>query len=556
MRERDRLERELRGSQERYKNLASSSPDLVFATDAEGNYTFLSDRAASMLGWDLATSLGTSFRDHVAPGSEEAAEASYAELLSDPTAVRSARLDFLRGDGGIVPLEINVVGSFEDGRLDAIHGVARDVSERERLQRDLERSEERYRFLVEQSPDIVFATDAEGRFTFLSEAIERMTDYRPDELIGQHFSVLVEPATLPVAAERWQTTVEQPGAEVQADLVLRGRDGRLTPVDVRATGVAVDGVFVGIQGATRDVSHQRRLEGELRRQAGELAAGEERAHLARELHDSVTQALFSMTLVSRSVELLMDRDREAALQQLGQLRDLQREALAEMRALIFELRPGNLEQDGLVRALKTHSSALQGRIGLPIVVESDLEGRLPLAVEEGLYRIAQEALHNIVKHAAARQVWLEIRGKDGGCHLRVQDDGKGFDPRQVPDGHLGLAGMRARADRMGGTLSVTSKPGAGTTIEVDVGEAAIAAMTVSAAMVDEPIRAPCRPNRRPSATFDVVVCVVRPRRGLGDRPFRRFGRALTIAPCLTPSHGPTSRSVCWWSMPTTGCGRA
>ena len=484
MTERDRLERELRGSQERYKTLASSSPDLVFATDAEGRYTFLSDRAASILGWDLATSLGRPFLDYVAPGWEAAALASFGEVMADPTAVHSTRLDFLRGDGQPVPLEINVVGSFEDGVLTAIHGVARDISERERLQGQLRQSEERYRFLVEGSPDIVFTTDAEGRFTFLSEAIQRMTDYRPDELVGQHFSTIVDEATLPLAAERWANAVDAPGAEVQADLILRGRDGRRVPVDVRATGVIADGAFVGIQGATRDVSDQVRLESELRRQAGELAAGEERAHLARELHDSVTQALFSMTLVTRSTEMLLLRDPDTAMTQLGQLRDLQREALAEMRALIFELRPGNLEQDGLVRALKTHSSALQGRIGLPIVVESDLEGRLPLAAEEGLYRIAQEALHNIVKHAGAHQVWLEIRARDGGVRLRVQDDGKGFDPGTVPDGHLGLAGMRARADRLGATFTVTSKPGKGTTIEVAVPAAGLASVAASSAMAD------------------------------------------------------------------------
>jgi PAS domain S-box-containing protein len=371
-----------------------------------------------------------------------------------------------------------------DGRFAGANGSVRDMRDHDRLERELQRSEERYRFLVEQSPDIVFATDAEGRFTFLSEAIGRMTSYRPDELIGQHFSVIVDEATLPAAAERWAATVARPGTEVQADLILVGKDGRRTPVDVRATGVVTDGAFTGIQGATRDVSDQVRLEGELRRQAGELAAGEERAHLARELHDSVTQALFSMTLVSRSVELLLDRDVPAARDQLGQLRDLQREALAEMRALIFELRPGNLEQDGLVRALKTHSAALQGRIGLPIVVETDLQGRLPLAAEEGLYRIAQEALHNIVKHAAARQVWLELRGADGGVRLRVQDDGKGFEPNEVPDGHLGLTGMQARADRMGATFTVTSRRGQGTTIEVDLSAAAIAAIQASAQLVD------------------------------------------------------------------------
>ena len=172
--------------------------------------------------------------------------------------------------------------------------------------------------------------------------------------------------------------------------------------------MTADGGFIGAHGAARDVSERDRLERDLRRQAGELAAGEERAHLARELHDSVTQALFSMTLVSRSVEMLLDRDPAAARAQLAQLRDLQREALAEMRALIFELRPGNLEQDGLTRALRTHTAALQGRIGLPIVVESTLDERLPLPIEEVLYRISQEALHNVVKHAGARQVRLEV----------------------------------------------------------------------------------------------------------------------------------------------------
>ena len=144
-----------------------------------------------------------------------------------------------------------------------------------------------------------------------------------------------------------------------------------------------------------------------------------------------------------------------------------------MRALIFELRPGNLEQDGLTRALRTHTAALQGRIGLPVVVESDARRsgcRSP--IEEVLYRIAQEALHNVVKHAGARQVRVELGRAGGGVRLRVEDDGKGFDPARVPDGHLGLAGMRARAERVGAAFSLPSEPGEGTTIEVVVPEAA------------------------------------------------------------------------------------
>jgi signal transduction histidine kinase len=144
----------------------------------------------------------------------------------------------------------------------------------------------------------------------------------------------------------------------------------------------------------------------------------ERAHRARAAR-SVTQALFSMTL-SRSVEMLLDRDAAAARVQLSQLRELQREALAEMRALIFELRPGNLEQDGLTRALRTHTTAIQGRIGLPVVVEATLADRLPLSIEEVLYRIAQEALHNVIKHAGhGRSGRARTVGRESGSRSRT-----------------------------------------------------------------------------------------------------------------------------------------
>ena len=413
----------------------------------------------------------------------------FTMMQADPDLELMTRMELVHADGRFIPFEVSSVGVRVDGEFGGIHGAARDIDERERLERDLRDSESRYRFLVENAPDVLFATDADGRFTFLSAAIETMTGYGRDELIGEEFSVLLEESSRPTGNERWAALETDPTTPAQAILTLRGKDGRRVPVDIRAIGLVDEGTFSGIQGATRDISDQVRLETELRRQAGELAAGEERAHLARELHDSVTQALFSMTMVTRSVELLLDRDPTTAREQLGQLRDLQREALAEMRALIFELRPGNLEQDGLVRALKTHTSALQGRLGLPIVVESDLTERLPLAVEETLYRIAQEALHNVVKHAKAKQVWVGLHVVGGGVRIRIQDDGRGFDPSTVPDGHLGLQGMRARADRLGADFSCTSRPDEGTTVEVTVGAADLARLRVAGDLSTPPLDA-------------------------------------------------------------------
>lgn len=468
MRERDRLEHELRRSEERYRFLVDNSPDIIFSVDPEGRFSYVSESIRRALGHEPGALIGQPISAvvHYPPG--DAPGRRFQRIREDPDVELVERMTLVHADGRLLPFEVSSVGVRIDGEFAGIHGAARDMSERELLERELRASEERYRFLIENSPDAVFATDEQGRFTFLSAAIESMTGRRPEELVGQHFSTLLDEASLAIAASNWEQLNRNPEFEAQAVVNLRSRDGRLTPVDVRARSVFVDDRFTGMQGATRDISEQVRLQTELRRQAGELAAGEERAHLARELHDSVTQALFSMTLVSRSIELLLERDPDAARTQLAQLRELQREALAEMRALIFELRPGNLEQEGLVRALKTHSGALQGRIGLPIVMDSDLEGRLPLPIEEVLYRIAQEALHNVVKHAAAHEVHVGLRRRRGVVTLTVADDGKGFDPASVPDGHLGLAGMRARAERIGATFSCTSGQGRGTTVEVRV----------------------------------------------------------------------------------------
>jgi signal transduction histidine kinase len=305
--------------------------------------------------------------------------------------------------------------------------------------------------------------------------------------MGNHFSQVIDPASLPAAAERWTALEADPATRQVVKLDLRRKGGGGVPVEVSSIGSTdATGRFTGIHGATRDITERERLERDLRRQAGELASSQERSHLARELHDSVTQALFSMTLVTRTIELQMERDPESARQKLVSLRDLQREALAEMRALIFELRPGNIEADGLLPALRTHTAALQGRIGLPVVVTSELTERLPLEIEEVLYRIAQEALHNVVKHAAARQVQVSLDRHGADVVLRIRDDGKGFDQAAVPDGHLGITGMRARADKIGATYTVTSRAGEGTTVEVVVPAEAIERAAAAAAQAVRP----------------------------------------------------------------------
>lgn len=336
-----------------------------------------------------------------------------------------------------------------------------------RLFERLRDSEARYRLLVDHAPDLVFAVDARGHFTFLSETCERLTGWTSEELCGLHFATVVHPNSLPEVEGRFIALPPDPGAELRLRFLQLKRDGTASPVEVRARPIVHEGAVAGYQGAVRDVTEFDRLEQDRRLHMAELAVAQERSRLARELHDSVTQALFSMTLTTHTVGMLLDRgDTAAALQRLTELEELQRDALGEMRALVFALRPASLDRDGLVQALRTYAAAIERRSRLPITLELDEVDRLPEDVEDALYRITQEALHNITKHARAGSARVRLVIRDRGVLLEVSDDGVGFDPAAVPGGHLGVAGMRARAGLIGGRLEIESSAGQGTRLTV------------------------------------------------------------------------------------------
>lgn len=211
----------------------------------------------------------------------------------------------------------------------------------------------------------------------------------------------------------------------------------------------------------------------LYRAAERTAALEERQRLARELHDSVSQSLFSMTLHARTAQRHLESldvpDAHPVAIEVEQLHSLAQAALAEMRALIFELRPRALETEGLVAALSKQAAAITAREEVAVhVLGPDVGLGLEPTVEEHLYRIALEALHNIVRHAGATRVDVDVECTDAGLVLRVRDDGAGFDPSIERPGHLGLMTMRERAEAIGARFDSDSGPGRGCEITVAV----------------------------------------------------------------------------------------
>jgi len=254
-------------------------------------------------------------------------------------------------------------------------------------------------------------------------------------------------------------------------------EARVAPAIVVLFGVILASlVWLSLGGVVRrhlDAVSLERRRGE-RRVLAERAAEEERRRIARELHDSISQGLFSMSLQVRTASVALEREGVDPVSPLaravGELARLTRGALAEIRALIFELRPEGLREEGLVAALRKHAAAVAARAGVPLDVELP-EEPLPLdpGVEEELYRVAQEAIHNAVRHADATRITLAAGlDPDRGIWLEIADDGRGFDPGLERPGHLGLRNMAERAARAGGDLTIDSAPGAGTRVQLSL----------------------------------------------------------------------------------------
>jgi signal transduction histidine kinase len=201
-----------------------------------------------------------------------------------------------------------------------------------------------------------------------------------------------------------------------------------------------------------------------------LATMEERQRLARELHDSVTQSLYSLTLLAEaSRRTASSGDTEKVIGNITRLGETAQQALKEMRLLVYELRPLALEQAGLAAALQNRLDAVEKRAGVEAQLRVSLEADLPPHIENGLYRIAQEALNNSLKHAEATKVFVSLKMQEGNVELEIADNGKGFDMEAIQDqGGMGMVSIRERVQALHGEYSITSKPNEGTQVWVRV----------------------------------------------------------------------------------------
>jgi signal transduction histidine kinase len=285
--------------------------------------------------------------------------------------------------------------------------------------------------------------------------------------VAAHGQTLIAPDTR--QDPRYISTVSSTRTLSELALPIRWKDQIIGVLNVESDRInAFDASDVAVLEALANQLAVAIENARLYEQARQLAALEERQKLARELHDSVSQALYGIVLGARTARTLLDRDPTQASQPLDYILQLSEAGLAEMRALIFELRPESLRTEGLVAALVKLVNALGARYQLQVTIAAGDEPDVSIDVKESLYRITQEAMNNIAKHARAQRVDVKLAKENGNLILNISDDGAGFDTSAEFPGHLGMYTMRERAEKVGGTFTIESAPDKGTRIQVTI----------------------------------------------------------------------------------------
>jgi len=389
-------------------------------------------------------------------------------------------------------------------------GLIEDIDQHVRMLEELRISEARFRALFDNASVGMALLTLDRQVVAMNQAVERIIGYTLEDLQGVFVGDLAYPEDRQIGMELFEEMKAGKRSTFRMEKRYQRKDGRIIWARITYSFVPdKDGNPEYLIGLIEDIDEQKRMdeimaarEAEYRRNlemrvdertyalaeanlrlleeieqrqraeealaanAAEEAVTNERNRLARDLHDAVTQTLFSASLIAEVLPDLWQIDPEAAMNSTDELRQLTRGALAEMRTLLLELRPAALTQTRFGDLLKQLTEALIGRARLPIELTVEGERPLPPDVQVALYRIAQESLNNTVKYARATQVLIHLTFSPTGVFLEIQDDGVGFDPLKVKPGSLGMHIMHERAETISADFNIESQPGQGTRVTV------------------------------------------------------------------------------------------
>lgn len=466
----------LRQSEEKYRRLVEESPLMICRWQSDTTLTFVNSTYAAYFGVEPRDLVGLRFLDFLPRKGRKRFREHIAKLRKERRTCLTEH-EVRRVGGEICWQRWTDVPLLDaSGKLVEFQSIGEDITERKRTEEALRESEERFRRLAENAQDFIYRyrLGPPPQYDYASPALLKITGYTPEELYARPGLLLEE--VHPDDRGHLEAYL-QDRISFQDPVVLRWRhkNGTWVPIELRNTPIynAAE-ELVAIEGIGRDISERQHAEEAMLERASlrELShriissQEEERRRLSRELHDEAGQAL---TAIKINTELLTKRipDNLIGLKQLASdTTQLTTGLISEMRRIAVALRPAVLEDLGLLPTLRWYTKSMEMRYGLRVkLISRGFKGRLEQSFETTIYRIVQEALTNVVRHAEASHVVVKVACGKQGLDLVVSDDGKGMDVASIQRG-TGLTGIRERAHLFHGTMSLESQAGVGTTLQI------------------------------------------------------------------------------------------
>jgi PAS domain S-box-containing protein len=482
--ERKRAEEAVRDGEAKFQLLAENIRDVFWiSTPTVDRIVYVSPAYEEIWGRTCASLYQEprSFVDAIHPDDRDRVIANFQNLAQ---AHWEIEYRILRTDGSLRwILDRGFPVRNERGEVTLSCGVAKDITERKRAERNIIESQERFAGVVNTAMDAIITVDADQRIVLFNHAAEIMFGYCAAELLGQPLDRIL-PERFRRAHSQHIKAFGETGVTSRAMNALGAvsgvrADGEEFPIEasIAQNGAGSGRLFTVI---LRDITERRRAEESIRqahqrmralsRRILEIQEAERRA-LARELHDEIGQVLSAVSVNLKIVKTKVDRTLWPRLAESAQIVDA---AIEQVRNLSLDLRPAVLDDFGLESALRWHVERLAARTALEFHFDAESSvAELSAAVRTACFRVAQEALTNVVRHASARRVWVELRQLDAELCLAIRDDGKGFDfeeaCRRASRGNsLGLLGMMERIELLGGRIEIESSAGKGTSVRVQL----------------------------------------------------------------------------------------
>ncbi len=466
--ERRRAEHALRDSEERLRHLISSSNDWVWEVDSNGVYTYAGPQCRDILGYESSEIVGKTPFELMPPDESVRVAEVFKAIAAERKPFRGLRNVNLHKTGRQVVLETNGIPILDaDGTLRGYRGTDRDITERDRAEHALRESEERFRFVANAAPVMIWMSDPSGSCTYVNKPWRDFAGQSTEGMLGEGWKERIHPDDLDAMWMKSNEAVER-RKTVEVQYRVKRHDGEYRWIlDIGVPRFDPDGTFAGYIGSCIDITERKLAEEAMATIGRRLieAHEEERTRIARELHDDINQRLALL-----AVEL--DRWQEPAPpnselhEKVARAQNRIAEIAKDIQALSHRLHSSKLEYLGLARAASSFCKEFsqQNKVHIDFTHES-IPRNLPQEVALCLFRVLQEALQNGLKYSGVRNFDVNLCGSPDSIELRVVDTGIGFEEQDAFTRHgLGLISMRERLQLVHGELSVRSKPGAGTTI--------------------------------------------------------------------------------------------